>query len=115
MSLTDFSFKNTRIKAYFEGSDTYIPTSELIYIHSHPLVKPNFLDEFEAIILKTMDLIQRKNIRGVVIDKITNLTMQFGAELPTISQENAPKILGHLRELYKVCTGLLKNHNVVYS
>lgn len=113
MPLTDLSFKNSQIKAYFEGSDNYVPSSELMYIHSHPLVKPNFLDEMEAIILKTANLIERKNIRGAVIDKITNLTMQFGAELPNISQENAPKILGHLREIYKLCNGLLKSHNVV--
>lgn len=113
MSLNDFSFKNAQIKAYFEGSDSYVPSSELIYIHSHPLVKPNFLDEMEAIILKTAALIERKSIRGAVIEKLTNLTMQFGAELPTISQENAPKILGHLRGIYTICTGLLKSHNVV--
>jgi hypothetical protein len=115
MPINDFSFKNTQIKAYFEGSDKYVPSSELIYIHSHPLVKPNFLDELEALILKTTDLIQKKNIRGSIIDKIGNLTMQFGAELPTISQENAPKILSHLRDIYKLCTGLLKNHNIVYA
>jgi|SRR5579859_1186959 len=112
--LTDFSFKNQQIKAYFEGSNVYVPSSELMYIHAHPLVKPNFLDEFEAIVLKTMDIIQKKNIRGAVIEKITNLTIQFGAELPTINQENAPKILGHLRELYIICTSLLKNYNIVY-
>lgn len=113
MSINDFSFKNANIKSYFEGSDTYIPSSELIYLHSHPLVKPNFLDEIESIILKTSDLIQKKNIRGAVIEKLTNLTMQFGAELPNINQENAPKILGHLRDIYKLCTGLLKNHKLM--
>lgn len=115
MSLLDFSFNNTQIKAYFEGSDEYIPTSELMYIHSHPLVKPNFLDQLETIILKTSETIQKRNIKGVMIDRLTEHTKNFGAELPTISQKNAPKILFHLREIYKICNGLLINNNIVNS
>lgn len=115
MALGDFSFKNQQILNYFEGSDEYVPSSELIFIHSHPLVKPNFLDEMEAMILKTSLVIQKRNIRGVVIDKLSNLAMKFGAELPTITQENAPTILSHLRGIYKICDSLLKNDNVVKS
>lgn len=115
MSLADFSFDNISIKAYFEGSDTYIPVSELMYIHSHPLVRPNFLDQLEKLILRTNELIQAKNIRGAVIERLADHAMKFGAELPTISQENAPTILSHLREIYRICTGLLKNNNIVYS
>lgn len=113
MSLLDFSFSNTQIKAYFEGSDAYVPVSELMYIHSHPLIKPNFLDQLEALILQTSELIKKKNIRGAIIDRLTTHAASFGAELPTITQDNAPKILGHLREVYKICNGLLKNNNVV--
>jgi hypothetical protein len=113
MALADFSLENPQIKAYFEGSDKYIPSSELMYIHTHPLVKPNFLDQLEALILKTTVLIQSKNIRGSIIDKFVALATKFGAELPNINRENAPTILSHLREIYKLCNGLLKNNNVV--
>ena len=115
MALGDFSFKNPQILNYFKGSDEYIPSSELIFIHSHPLVKPNFLDELEAMILKTHQIIQKKNIRGIIIDRLSNLAMKFGAELPTITQENAPTILTHLRGIYEICDSLLKNNNVVKS
>jgi len=113
MALADFSFKNPQILNYFKGSDSYIPSSELIFIHSHPLVKPNFLDEMEAMILRTSQLIDQKSIRGAVIEKLANLAMKFGAELPNINQENAPTILSHLREIYKLCDGLLKNNNIM--
>lgn len=113
MALADFSFKNTQILNYFKGSDAYIPSSELIFIHSHPLVKPNFLDEMEALILRTSQFIDQRNIRGTVINQLAELAMKFGAELPTINQENAPTILSHLREIYKLCNALLKGNNVV--
>lgn len=115
MALADFSFKNTQILNYFKGSDAYIPSSELMFIHSHPLIRPNFLDEIEAMILKTDQVIQKKKTRGVVIEKLTALATKFGAELPNITQENAPTILTHLREIYKICDSLLKNNNVVKS
>lgn len=115
MALADFSFDNPQISGYFKGSDEYIPTSELIYIHSHPLVKPNFLDDLEYLILRTAQLIEQKNIRGAVIEKFATLAMKFGAELPTINEENAPTILSHLREIYQLCTALLKGNNVVNS
>jgi hypothetical protein len=115
MSLVDLSFNNTQIKAYFNGSDSYTPVSELMYIHSHPLVKPNFLDQLEAMILATSELIKAKNIRGSIIDRLTEHAMKFGAELPNINSDNAPKILGHLREVYKICNGLLINNNVMNS
>jgi hypothetical protein len=113
MALVDLSFKNTQIAAYFKGSDSYIPSSELIYIHAHPLIRPNFLDEMEGLILRTSQLIQEKNIRGSVIEKFAKFGAKFGAELPTITHENAPKILGHLREIYKLCKGLLKDNNIM--
>jgi hypothetical protein len=113
MPVTDMSFKNQMIAGYFNGSDEYIPSSELIYVHSHPLVKPNFLDELESLILNTSQLIQKKKIRGTIIENIAALTAKFGAELPSITQENAPRILNNLREIYKLCNGLLKNNNIV--
>jgi hypothetical protein len=113
MALSDFSFNNSEIKAYFEGSNAYVPSAELIYLHSHPLIKPNFLDQMEALILKTTQLIQEKRIKGSVIEKLSTSASKFGAELPNITMENAPTILGHLRDIYKLCTSLLKDYNVV--
>ena len=38
----DLSFSNELIKNYFEGSDDYVPVTELIYVHEHPLIKGSF-------------------------------------------------------------------------
>lgn len=110
MIIADFSLNNNQIKSYFEGSDSYVPTSELLYIHTHPLVKPNFIDQIEALINNACTIVVTKSIRGSVIDKFTDLTIKLGAELPNLSQENAPIVLSHLREIYKLCNYLLK-HN----
>lgn len=113
MALADFSFTNTQIKKYFEGSDAYIPVSELLYIHTHPLVKPNFLDEIEALINKTSAWMVSKNVRGTAVEKITSLAIKLGAELPNLTRENAPIVLTHLRDIYTICTALLKGGNIV--
>lgn len=114
MSIVDLSLKNESIKDYFLGSDFYVPVSELIYVHEHPMIRPNFLADLEVIILRTSKLMEDKNIKGKVVDKFLNLTIKLGQELPVISKENAPRILSTLRAVYMLCTKLLERHNVVY-
>ncbi|MNK09967.1 hypothetical protein D3C87_279770 [compost metagenome] len=109
MILADFSFNNPQIKEYFNGSDAYIPTSEFMYIHTHPLVKPNFVDHLESMINRTAILVEKRSIRGAVIDKFTDLAIKLGAELPNVTKETAPVVLSHLREIYKLCKSLLKS------
>lgn len=109
MVLADFSINNPQIKAYFNGSDEYIPSSEFMYIHTHPLVKPNFVDHIESMINRSAVIIEKRSIRGVVIEKFTDLAIKLGAELPNVTQETAPVVLSHLREIYKLCKNLLKS------
>lgn len=110
--IVDLSFTNQQIKGYFEGSGSYVPSSEIVYIHTHPLIKPNFLDEIEAIVNKTAVLIEQKKIRGSVIDRFTKLAINLGVELPGITLESAPAVLSHLRDIYKLCNDLLKSYDV---
>jgi hypothetical protein len=103
----NFTFENTLIKNYFEGSDEYIPVSELIYLHEHPLIKDSFLIEIERLINVTTELMIAKKMQGVIVQKFVDVTMKLGAELPSITQQNAPIILEHLRTIYKLCNSLL--------
>ena len=101
--LVDMSFKNEMIQGYFNGDNSYVPTSELIYLHEHPLIKTSFLKEIELMInIATQTLIE-KNIKGVIVQRFVDASIALGAELPTVNQQNAPKILEHLRTIYNLC------------
>lgn len=48
----DYTFNNPLIRSYFDGDDSYVPVGELIYLHSHPMVRPNFITEIDEIVLR---------------------------------------------------------------
>lgn len=105
-TIADFSFNNYRIRQYFEGSDDYIPTAELLYIHAHPLVKPNFLNELESFINLTAKEMADRNMKGVIVDKFVTHTRNLGVQLPTLTNQNATTVLVALREIYKLCVSI---------
>lgn len=99
--------ENEGIKAFFEGSDDYIPTSELKYLHIHPLVRPSFLTEIEALVKKTGDVILSKNIQGNVVTRLEDIVINLGRTLPEINDKNAEPIMRELRNLYSLCNEVL--------
>lgn len=105
--MLDFTFKNEMIQNYFNGDDSYAPSSELIYLHEHPLIAKSFLVEMEILINKTAEHLIKHNVIGTIVNRFTEATIRLGAELPSISQQNAPKILKELREIYTLCKALL--------
>lgn len=104
--MQDFSLKNAIIKAYFEGDDSYIPVGELIYLHEHPLVLPNFLTEIDELVIKAGEVIERKNMTGYPVEQLVKLAVQIGTSLPTVDYNTGPELLKALRELYTLCTKL---------
>lgn len=103
----DLSFNNQLILSYFKGSDEYIPVSELVYLHEHPLIRDSFLAQIERMINEAAELLQRKNMQGIIVQKFIEATIKLGAELPTVNEQTAPKILQELRNVYKLCDDLL--------
>lgn len=101
--IADFSFNNLQIKAYFEGSDSYVPTGELLYIHQHPLIRPNFLAEIEGMLNETGVVLLNKKSTGAVVNKFTALAIDLSKQLPTLTASNAASVLGTLREIYQLC------------
>ncbi len=105
--LTDFTFKNELILNYFKGDNSYLPVSELIYLHEHPLIKQSFLIDMERLINETSEYLVKKNVQGFIVNKFINHTIKLGAELPVVNQQSAPKVLEELRNVYKLCKSLL--------
>ena len=112
MSQIDFSIKgNSQICSYFEGSDEYVPTSEFMYLHEHPMIQNTFMQEIEILINTTLRCLVDKKVQGYVVDKFVAHTKNLGVLLPDISEATTPKVLVELREVYKFCNELLAHYN----
>lgn len=105
--LMDFTFKNDLIRKYFEGDNSYVPSSELVYLHEHPLIKNSFLVELELMINRVAERANERNMQGPIINKFIEATCKLGAELPNVNQKSAPIILSEMRKVYFLCTKLL--------
>ena len=109
MTVVDLSFSNPSIRDYFNSKTDDAPVSELLYLHSHPLVQPNFLGQIESLINRTADLMEQKVMTGKPVERLTILTAKLGRKLPEVTKENAPEILDIIRDIYRLCckiTGL---------
>lgn len=105
-ALADFSLTNPQIKRYFEGSDEYVPVSELLYVHTHPLIRPNFLADIESLINQTTHVMVEKKMEGAPAEKFVKLAQDLGKQLPELTRENGPKVLSTLRKIYKLCKAI---------
>lgn len=106
MPSVDFSFANPSIGDYFDAKTDTSPVSELLYLHSHPLIQPNFLGEIEALINTTADLMEQKAMSGKPVERLATMTTKLGRRLPDVTKENAPEILEILRDIYRLCCKL---------
>jgi hypothetical protein len=103
----DFSMHtNEGIKNYFNGSNDYVPTSELVYIHTHPLISPNFLVEINLLVAETAEIISAKNLKGHTLREFTDIAVNIGKAIPDLTTENAEALLIQLRNLYNFCNSL---------
>src|ERR1017187_693675 len=107
---TDLSFSNPNILSYFKGDDSYKPVRELLYLHTHPLSRPNFLTELETLIDKMGEVLIAKKVPSntkVVID-LYDLTSQLGVQLGTLEIPNPEEVLQLLRKIYVLCNSTIK-------
>lgn len=104
MSTNDFSFKNSLILKYFTDPNAkYVPSAELIYIHTHPLVTPNFLNEIQELINTTTLEFNNKRLTGIPVEKLTDSAIELGQALVKVDSTTAPNILRILRDIYVYC------------
>lgn len=101
----DFSFNNPDIKKYFEGDDSCAPIRELLYLHTHPLVQPNFLIEINNLVIQAGNKLISKNISATskMVQDLEDICIKLGQTLPE-DTSSAEKALPHLRDLYNICT-----------
>jgi len=107
---TDFSFNNKNIKKYFEGDSSYIPARELLYIHSHPLIRPNFVYEIDNLVIRAGDKLSSKNIQGTSkwVAELETLCIKLGQSMPDVNIPAPEETLKHLRDIYILCNKILK-------
>lgn len=91
----NLSLSNDKIRAYFQGSEE-APLGELVYVHSHPLTKDNFVEELRDIFAERQER----------VGDLTWLAEELGVLIPNleINYDNAGPILKVLRKAYRVCT-----------
>lgn len=106
MPSIDLSFANPDIRGYFNSKTEVPPVSELLYLHTHPLVQPNFLGQIESLINTTAELMEQKAITGKPVERLVALTTKLGRRLPVVTNENAPEILDIIRDIYRLCCKL---------
>ena len=88
MPITDMTFNNPKIKAFFlakEGSEG-APVDELLYLHTHPLIKPTFLNQLEEAIAD----LEKRAISGHVpndaLEKLIVHAVEIGKPLPELTR-----------------------------
>ena len=104
MSPNDFTLANPNILAFFEGSDDYIPVGEVIYLHEHPLITPNFVQELDAMLLSVADKLAKISGTEKYTKTLEKIAITLGINLAdgVINREQATNILMALREAYEL-------------
>lgn len=95
---------NKGISDFLEDKGTYVPTQEIIYLHTHPLIYPTFLSEINDLMKTVGEKIISKNVRGKPINDLSDIFIEIASKLPDINEDNAETILLSIKKLY----GLLK-------
>ena len=103
----DFSLNNPDIKKYFEGDDSYAPVRELMYLHTHPLIRPNFLLEIGNLIDQVGTKLVARKVppSSKIIRDLESLCISLGQTLPD-TEEAAGRMLPYLRDTYTICVSL---------
>lgn len=102
-TLIDVSFSNPGILAYFEDQTQSVaaPVSELLFVHSHPLVSPNFVAQVEEMVNVSVESLLTSPAKMSVIHNLEPHIGGLGECLPFLTDENAEKALDHLRAIYQ--------------
>jgi hypothetical protein len=101
MPITDLTLGNPLIRGFMEGSSAYVPTGELIYVHTH-LIQKNFLSDIESMVSMVEEINSKKKIKPKFANKLERATVELGGLLPKVSEDTASRILYILRDVYLI-------------
>lgn len=93
----NFSFSNPKIKDYF-FKDSEPPVSEFMYLHSHPLIRPNFVKQIEEVFENTNAYFETHRVSDSVKNKFYSKTLQLAKTLP-LSTKSAEEVLAILKSV----------------
>lgn len=101
---------NDDIRRFFEGDDSYIPTSEIVYLHTRPLLRPNFITEVEDLIVKVAAKVAKFKVQGKPIQDFERYAIELGVAVGKgVDQKSAKTIALALRNVRNLCLELDKN------
>lgn len=98
---------NDGIKNFFSGDNSYIPTSEMYYLSTRPLIKDTFLHEVRDMIPRLMTHLESQSdeLKAQYADSLEDLVIAMDKEIsqgwPT--PESTTPYLLLVRELYNLC------------
>ena len=100
MPIIDFTLKNPLIKGFLEGTSEYVPSGELIYVHTH-LLAENFLSEIETLVNVANENILSSPKKSKKAKRLVVAAEELAKILPEINETTAPRILYVLRDVYQ--------------
>ena len=105
-----FSFRikdNTIIRDFLLIEGKSPPVSEYLYLHEHPLLRPNFLTEIDDLVKETGELIISRKVSGAPIEKLSALVIRIGSKVDLkMNEDQAKEVLLALKEVYQLCLKL---------
>lgn len=100
---------NEIIHKFLNGDDSNIPVSEFMYLHTRPLLRPNFLTQIDDLVNKVGRKIVAIKLTGKPIDDLTGMAIRLGQAMDgEITEVRAQLILLTLRDIWKLCIDLDK-------
>jgi hypothetical protein len=107
---TDFSFSNPSIRKYFDGDDSSAPTRELVYLHSHPLIQPNFVTEINNLVAEAVNKLNAQKVSKTSkwVTELEDLCIKLGRTMPEVKISQPEETLVHLRSLHNLCNKIMK-------
>jgi hypothetical protein len=110
MAITDFTLNNPLIKGYLEGTSEYVPSGELLYVHTH-FISNNFLSGIEKMVAQADLVIQsadKNSGKRTLGKKLIRATNELLVLVPQISPETAPRVLSVLKDVYKISKRIIE-------
>lgn len=107
----DFSIENPQIRAWLNRESDAVPVRQFIYLHEHPLIRPNFLSDIEVLIFATGRHMNARSISGAAGKRLLAFSEAFANNLEVFvrdrTEDAAQNVLESLREIYLLCEKIL--------
>lgn len=99
--------ENEAIRKFLEGDDSYIPSSEYMYLHDRPLIRPNFITQIQDLVDVVGHKIMKHRLNGKPVDRLEDIAIALGQAMDgEMNSTKANTVVMELRNLYQHCNNL---------